>query len=694
MNFTGSDLIQITSSSFVWLLLFTTQGYLIGYVSNFLYFKHRTLATQLIWSACLAISCTPAITNLCTLLLGVRFGVAINVVLAAAGMVLMTSVTMKRRARRAGHPANIRTMKAAAVINLAWIVLAIAMLVDVQIGHKLYVSVLMYDHSLKIALADGIARNGVPPINPTFHPAHATPYYYHYFWPLLCTICSAIIGSPYDTRVSTLGGVVASGAIFLNSFFLITTYFRNKAFPRVKGWLYMSGLVLIGNCYAVVTLFINTVVHAYNGKIVPSLSWWSTDQISPILQSMLWVPHHMTSLMAGVVCSIALLDLIRKNDTSPNFLMILLAACCAASSLGLSALVAAGFAGVWAICFIRTCLRRNARGAIAIFCTGLAAAVISIPYFREFGGAKAGNAGQLVLAVRQFDLVDIIFGAQTSLPDWLHQACNFIALPLNYLFGFGFILFAAVKLLRSRSFTTPDSTSDRQFFLYAGCGLTLLLGSFIRMNLNHNDFGWRIILLAQLTLLFWAAVYTYQKISNRTRFSLLEIFFIAIGIITTAHGLFLDRTSAFYCLDGDRIYSIRALYEDLNRKLPLQAIVQHNPKPTFWMLDVYSSLYAHRQCVCEEDIKGIATVPDQQEYRAVIKDLDQLFDGVGYAQAQQIIEQYKIDVVIVKDSDPVWHATNAWTDNFPIVSQNEHARAYLVNKLRPFASDAVSPAQI
>src|SRR6202042_661628 len=65
---------------------------------------------------------------------------------------------------------------------LAWLAIVWASGIDLQIGNRLFPSVLIYDYNLRSAVIDGIARLGIPAKNPLYFPGHLESLRYHYFW--------------------------------------------------------------------------------------------------------------------------------------------------------------------------------------------------------------------------------------------------------------------------------------------------------------------------------------------------------------------------------------------------------------------------------------------------------------------------------------------------------------------------------
>ena len=81
---------------------------------------------------------------------------------------------------------NKELVRGCLTIGAIWIAFALFMLVDIQVGKNLYLSLADYDYNHRIAITDAICRTGVPPENPFFHPGHSVPLIYYYYWMIVC----------------------------------------------------------------------------------------------------------------------------------------------------------------------------------------------------------------------------------------------------------------------------------------------------------------------------------------------------------------------------------------------------------------------------------------------------------------------------------------------------------------------------
>ena len=96
-------------------------------------------------------------------------------------------------------------------MSLAWLAIVWASGIDLQIGNRLFPSVLVYDYNLRSTVIDGIARLGMPAKNPLYFPEHFVPLRYHYFWFLPCSLIERAAGSLVSARQALIASDVWCG---------------------------------------------------------------------------------------------------------------------------------------------------------------------------------------------------------------------------------------------------------------------------------------------------------------------------------------------------------------------------------------------------------------------------------------------------------------------------------------------------
>ncbi len=99
--------------------------------------------------------------------------------------------------------------------GLAWMVIVLASLVDLQIDHRLYFSATAYDHTVRTAITATIARVGSRPNNPFYYLTGPVPLRYHYFWLLPCGFLNHLAGSLAPARNCMYASAVWCGWGFI-----------------------------------------------------------------------------------------------------------------------------------------------------------------------------------------------------------------------------------------------------------------------------------------------------------------------------------------------------------------------------------------------------------------------------------------------------------------------------------------------
>ncbi len=102
-------------------------------------------------------------------------------------------------------------------------------------------------------------------------------------------------------------------------------------------------------------------------------------------------------------------------------------------------------------------------------------------------------------------------------------------------------------------------------------------------------------------------------------------------------------------------------------------------------LEILALSYSHHRMVCSEKVKEI-TAPQLEsfeEYQTVTSNLVSLFGNLPLEEALKICRDYKINYLVVKDTDAILKNPDGWVWKFPIVASNEHARAVKIFDVLP-----------
>lgn len=674
INFTVVDLTRALLTLPVWAFVFGLQGYALGDATNFLRFRERGIFRQSALASIFSLSLLPCWYGI-TAMVGKLAGV-VAVPLALIVVVFM----VPKRPRRVRMPWRHIKMQAEAsryhiFAILLWFILCFAMLLDVQSGDRLFLSMATYDQSNLVAFTDAIVRSGVPPVNPTYFPGHALSVFYHYYWVLYAAVISVLTGLTSNTRPVILSGIAWTGAVFLICVSLAGRYFSKKGASSKLAPLCAVALLLVSNLYVLIVVPLCN----YLQRQFCCMDWWTKDQMASFLELMMWCPHHISGLIAGIAGTVLLLEAGACGAKGKRILLACGAGACLASQLGLSAYIAVGVGITWVIWMVVSWLQARKQDAVCTLIGCGAAAAISIPFLLQAVTSSGHQSlGAIHLGIRRFEVIFVIFPQLLAAPNFLKDLIYFLVVPINYLFGWGFIMVGGALYWWQRR---GQPIERKHLFLALLLAVGFMLGTFVRSSDYSNDFGWRTLLLANLALFIWTVQFLAERIvfAGRLKLSPLCWAFVVVGITSTLYSLSLDRTAMVQLYDPKQILGFRQVYERLNRSLISQAIVQHNPAVHRTLVpDIFALLYSHRQAVCSEDMHGILTGDNLAEYDRTAQEVESLFNGISPADALDICRRNKIDVVIVRNSDPIWNDSHAWVTHFPLVASNSFARAYLI----------------
>jgi hypothetical protein len=667
-NFSGADLL----ASLLAFVLFTPFAFIPGWVTawaaDLLEFRKRSLLARVAIAIPLSIGLTPVLS----FLTGRFFPFSAEwVVFGFFCLMFPVTLFLDPREHGTGVPAG-REFRRYGAIAGAWIALGIASLIDLQIGNRLYFPVIAVDYALRSPFVASIARGGIPAINPLFFPGHAVPLRYHYFWLIPCSLVDLLGSSLIAARQAIIGGTLWCGLALMSIVAAFLRFVHPAGAVRIHrrcaiaiGLLCVTGLDILPN------LWLDFQHHPLGDP-----EWWN-EQVSAWITSVLWVPHHTASLIAGLAATLIIWNAARARRRGQQVAWAVITGLCLATSIGSSLYVAMVFAAgltAW-ICIL---LFRDSRGeAVFAAAAGVLAACMAAPHLLVLetagGGTAAGGPHSTIpiaFAVRRFLPLWFSFDSSIHASPLRENLLNALTLPLNYFMELGVFLIGGFWTLRHWRTGSPTMDRYRLFTLTLG-GASFLTGTFFRsVVIGNNDLGWRGFLLCQFVLLLWT-VDLIEKVPARKR--LLVNILIAIGIASSIYEVFtlrlypialdrLDIPREAFAVDhelGSRTYALRASYEALRNKLPASAIVQHNPVAT--PNDLPYGLYADRPVVA--DTPGCEAVfgGDQSLCGPIFSTLSAIFGGTDTAaDLDRACTDLSISAVLVKDTDPVWKERESW----------------------------------
>jgi len=658
--------------AFVFFALFAlAPGYVCSWALDALAFRRRTALARLALSVPLSIGISPALSYLLW-----RFTSIAGVWVVFGSMGLLFAALAIREFR---FPEARRTPRAtlAGAIAIACGVFAITVLslIDIEIRGRLYFSIVSYDYSLRTAMVSSIARTGVPPANPYFYPGHTVPLRYHYFWLIPCALVKLMGRAWVTARQAIIGGTLwtALGVVAVVPAFLRFVHPAGAKDIHRRSWMGIALLAVTG-----LDIIPNLIFDTLFKFPLPEPEWWN-NQVSAWATSVLWVPHHTCAFIAGLAAVLLIWNLNQAAGGLRRAGWMAAAGLCLASCVGCSIYV--GFVFAAALC-VWACIAWG-RGwrdqAIGVVVAGLVAVLAAAPHLLDLRSSAQGAGVGSVFAFRVRD--SILTRFLTGASELRLNLFNLFVLPLNYFMELGAFLIGGVWILR-RWFAQGEKFDRYQTATTALAAASVAICTFLRSDvIIANDLGMRGFLLAQFVLLLWM-VDVLEPSFKAPKLRMLRIL-LAVGVASSMYEV---ATLRLYPLVydvlntprigwlapdhnlGKRTYALRRAYEEVNRRLPPNAIVQHNPdvEPG----DLPYGLYADRQAVAETPECGVVFGGEAKDCRAIASLLAPVFNGtLGDRRIDRTCDALSISALLIKDIDPPWSQRGSWVwSRQPVVS--------------------------
>jgi len=674
-HFMRDDLVGSAIAVILFTAFLFVPGYVIGWLTNVRDFRREPGVWRVLWSLALSVGVMPVVGFLAGSYLGMGMLWGIYAALTGTAAILIA---------RAKPPLG-RWPRWLLAACAGWMVVAVLSGVDVQWGSRLYPSVLIYDYNVRAALIDGISRQGLPAINPLFYPGHFVPLRYHYFWFIPCSMVSQMSGGLIGPRQALIASDVWCGWALIAIVLLCLRYFHegSDALGKSGKWacllLAAAGLDVIPNALAALVRWTTG-----SGVIYASAEWWN-NPVTGYPHAVLWVAHHV----AAVIACLGGFLLLWKRPRTERW-PVWLAGVCFASSVGLSIYVAFAFAVTMAAWLAWSALERRWFTVRDGLLAGAVASALAAPYLFAMSRIPGTTGPFVQLTVRSFWIPEqILRGFRWS---WTAiAAANLALLPLNY-FLEAALLVVVIWLVVRRGLRTGVRTDSARAEIVL-VTVPLLIATFLRSGvIENNDLGWRAPLIAQV-----AAVATgtnilralVERARRNTRLAHLRGFVLALlvlGVASSGWDLMVMRTypmlvdagwaqEAFWLRGRDigaRTFAMRELYEDLQRRIPRNAVVQANPN--VWN-QVYLGAYAQRQTASFDFECGAVMGGDPTLCAKMQPALLQGFnDPRGPHDVEAMCGTGGIDVLILEKSD------SAARDGRPLestIASSEYARAVM-----------------
>jgi hypothetical protein len=670
---------------FVFSAILLCPGYALAWVCNLHFFRARTQAQRLVWSVALSFCVVPIASELVGKFAGLSAACWI------AGLCAIACAAIAVHESRAGLTQRWGFSGIAVCGVLAWTLFAILEAIDIPQSHgtRLLMSVTIYDHALRTAFVDAVVRTGVPPLNPLYWPGHGALLRYYYFWYIPCAMDVKMAG--VTARTALIASCAWGGFGLAAAIALFVEHFRDAGEaldPRRLRRDTIFGLALL----SVTGLdLIPYVAGLIAGKAIPDPDWWSADQVTSWLDTLLWVPHHAAAL---VCCMAGFLLLWLAGQTGARrerWMASILAGVGFASAFGLSIWVATGF-GLLMLGLLGYWTMRDRGRARLLTGSALVALILLLPFLWELraadrpvsapSAASLSTPGLLTFTVRRMIPSGALSGApgfrtlRRSHPQVEEQLARLVLLPFGYVFELGF--YGMVLLLALRRRRQLGEADRIALALATGC---LLLTSFVGSTvIVNNDFGVRTSLIAQFFLLLLAVRLRGEW---RGDLRLGMILLAGIGLAGTlaqavALRVFLpveeSRGVAGYTALAKRSSALHRAYAEMDRKLPGDAVVAYLPD-TSRFYNLTQRLDLGRQALNESrdcDASPFGGSPEACE--GIERRIERIYTGVAAGQARQLCRELKADYLVAAIWEPVWQRKESWVWTLPPAIETDSVR--------------------
>ncbi|MDB4991728.1 MAG: hypothetical protein JWN04_6906, partial [Myxococcaceae bacterium] len=297
MHYTFVDLGRLLVATTLAIATILLPGVALADAADVLRFRSQPGARR--WSIALVAGLTllPVLESTVARLLGMGAALALAVSLALAGLLCV--------ARRALAP---RVCTRALVALALWLVVVAFETVDFDTGGALYQSFTVIDMVKHAATVQTIVETGVPPADAFFARAGTSGYYYFFY--TLGAIILELAPGWVDAR-ATVGALMVLVGPALHTLVLVLlerTGYVERAHARGLR-LTVLLLLLVSGLDAIPIALLGVS----SGRWLPQLDMWNEAVVS-FTDAVLWVPHHVTGVLAAWVGFLSLADVIAKRE--------------------------------------------------------------------------------------------------------------------------------------------------------------------------------------------------------------------------------------------------------------------------------------------------------------------------------------------------------------------------------------------
>jgi hypothetical protein len=709
-HYTIHDVVSTAAIVPVFAIFLFCPGYSFGWFTDLLQFRSSSTSRRILLSLPLSLVISTIATNLVGRYLSSTVILWTFCIVAAATIFQVTYSWVHRPKCAASGMAG--TTKIACGIAIMWIVVVISSLADIQIGSRLYPNSALWDHAVRIAFLHSAMRTAPPIRNPFSYLGSAPIARYYYYWYVLCSYPARL--THIDPRCVLYGSSVWSGfllgamiPLYLRDFLGVRENLRRKS---------VIGLSLI----AVTGLDIIPTIYEFfrAHRITADMEWWDPVQITSWTDALIWVPHHVMALVACLIGFLALWN-VRKAGETPyprltrRLLSGIFAAFAFAAAAGLSVYVTFAFAIFLLIWGFRLLAKRVYQDFFLYLGTACCTMFVSLPYLHdllghpatEIGvGSAAAGAAAPGISVGPFALGLRVLPNFLSTPVFLRNR-GFLhpgllapfGVVIVYILEFG--VFGVIAWIRfRRDLRSKQKLGEAEIASWTMLAVGMFVITFVRSAvITNNDLAFRSAMIVQFVLLLWAAEFFdrwfFLPHRDRARQSWGMRFVVhstlILGIVAAVYSLtilraypyFDDKGMIAYPADwlpaphevGLGIMDVRSAYDQLDKMLPAQSIVQYNPMREDYLplleYGTFQSVDAFPNC-------GTEFGGDTGKCPPVQDAIAKLFNKPGETNIRDLCSRLSIDVLVARRTDAAWRDRNSWVWMNPPLVANSYIRAF------------------
>ena len=733
MNSTLPDLLQGFAGIAAMGLLFLAPGYLWARSTNTAGFRARSRAEQALWSVALSL---PLAIALCALLGRVASSAWLDALFGVLdGVALVLVLQAQHEAGQRWWPRGRQTRLMLLLMALFGVYCIVAV-TDVQIGHRVYVSTVIADWSVRVqmvqaAMRSAAAGTAVPPINglSTLENGafgHAPHLRYFYFWYVLV----AHVARTFHLRAhaALAASCVWAGWAFIAAAFLAMKYMLGDQLTHLAGGVRRAcfGLLLIGavlglDILPTALLWLSPKLHPY-----PEMEYWHQDRTPSFLGAVLYAPHHMAAFAALLTAFVMLLAL-RKGRRNQLLTTALFAGIAFAAAAGTSLFPTFCFLfvlGLWAVDLLR---RRELPIVSALAAAGVLALLLARPYLHELSAGSSAASGFANLRWRNDDFLAMqqarhhLLTSHGAIVAWLARQPIVLVMDVFDLGFYMLVLVAGLNALRKRGRLSRGECA--LVALIAGAALpAFFLSSTATSGPNDLgvDAGFLLRLGLQLAAVPWILTWWTRRRTGelqresrpvRLGFAFAAALFI-LGLSAQVYQVLSERLyfpvvgsgrvhkqMDAFTQDrlGKRFYDIRAAYAAMNAQLPPSApdsqAIQFDPVGT---MQPAETIYSDHQIASWDTGCGTSYGGDYAHCAPAYQNLLFLFGNTEagvlagraendrqdaaaarvatLADFQQTCRSLHVVAMMAESTDSIWAKPNSWVWTAPLLAGNDTVR--------------------